>query len=369
MNKVTKIIIAIVAVVAIIAVAVIVAANFLAFNENTKTNLEPITSVDDLSALINQVYDGLEVEMPMVETRVIELTSNDEVKYATGLENAEDLEYVVESAPMMMAQPYSLVLAKVKAGVNVEEIAKKMNENIDETKWVCVLPEKIYTTTSGDVVCLVMSRDDVAKPVYEKFKTLAGTVGEEYERTVEEGQLPEDMLPAYDGEELPEEETESEKDLFKATSAEDLTALVDKIYEGLTIEMPMLMSQTVDITDTDAVNYVTGLENADDVEYIVESAPMMTSQAYSLVLVKVKDGANIEKVAKEMNEKIDARKWICVTAEKVYTTSSEDVVCLVMSNEQTAKAVYENFKTLAGTVGEEYVRTVEDGELPADMIP
>lgn len=166
-----------------------------------------------------------------------------------------------------------------------------------------------------------------------------------------------------------EQEVTEKTDLSSITSGEDLTAVVNAMYSGLEIEMPMLMSQIVDITDTDAVNYVTGLENANDVEYIVESAPMMTSQAYSLVLVKVKEGANIEKIAKEMNEKIDARKWICVTAEKVYTTSSENVVCLVMSNEQTAKAVYESFKTLAGTVGEEYVRTVVDGELPADMIP
>ena len=92
--------------------------------------------------------------------------------------------------PMMMAQPYSFVLAKVKDGVNVEEVAKKMNENIDERKWICVLPEKVYTTTSGDVICLVMAREEVGKPVYEKFKTLAGTTGEEYVRTVEDGQLP-----------------------------------------------------------------------------------------------------------------------------------------------------------------------------------
>ena len=189
------------------------------------------------------------------------------------------------------------------------------------------------------------------------------------QRTAEEIELPDDMLPAYDGEELPEENNEVENLPEEDNEAEDLETLIGKIYDGVTIEMPMLMTQTVDITDTDAVNYVTGLENANDVEYIVESAPMMTSQAYSLVLVKVKEGANIEKIAKEMNEKIDARKWICVTAEKVYTTSSENVVCLVMSNEQTAKAVYESFKTLAGTVGEEYVRTVVDGELPADMIP
>lgn len=365
MNKTTKIVIAVVAIIAVIAVAVAV----IAMNSKPKTNLEPITSAQDLEELVAKVYEGLTIEMPMVMTQVVDVTDNDAVKYVTGLENADNLEYVVESAPMMMAQPYSLVLAKVKEGANIEEVAKEMNEKIDNRKWICVTAEKVYTTTSGDVICLVMSHEETAKAVYDNFKALAGEIGEEYERTAEEIELPDDMLPAYDGEENVEEDEELEKNVLQISSAEDLTALVDKIYEGLTIEMPMLMSQTVDITDTDAVNYVTGLENADDVEYIVESAPMMTSQAYSLVLVKVKDGANVEKVAKEMNEKIDARKWICVTAEKVYTTSSENVVCLVMSNEQTAKAIYENFKILAETVGEEYVRTVEDGELPADMIP
>ena len=153
------------------------------------------------------------------------------------------------------------------------------------------------------------------------------------------------------------------------TSSEDLTALIEKVYEGLEIEVPMLMSQEIDVTDSDMVAYVTGLENADDVEYAVVSEPMMSSQAYSLVLVKVKDGVDASKVAKEMNENIDNRKWICVTAEKVYSTSSGNVVCLVMSNEETAKAVYENFKTLAGTVGEEYERTAEEIELPEDMLP
>ena len=190
---------------------------------------------------------------------------------------------------------------------------------------------------------------------------VVGVPEEDYEEDYEE-----EVLPEEDIEE--EEEVEVEVDLAEITSAEDLEILVRKIYKGLNIEMPMLMTQVVDTTDADAVNYVTGLENANDVEYIVESAPMMTSQAYSLVLVKVKDGANIEKIAKEMNEKIDARKWICVTAEKVYTTTSGDVVCLVMSNEKTAKAVYDNFKTIAETVGEEYVRTVEDGQLPEDMM-
>ena len=78
----------------------------------------------------------------------------------------------------------------------------------------------------------------------------------------------------------PSTDGNSETSLAPIASNEDLTALVDQIYEGLEIEMPMLMSQTIDVTDSETVKYITGLDNADDVEYVVASEPMMTSQAY-----------------------------------------------------------------------------------------
>ena len=127
---------------------------------------------------------------------------------------------------------------------------------------------------------------------------------------------------------------------LEVNSAEDLTALIDQIYSGVSIEMPMLMTQELDVTDTETVKYFTGLENIENVEYVVASEPMMTSQAYSLMLVKVKAGADANSIAKEMNENVDVRKWICVTAERVYSAASGDVVCLVMSNEETAKTVF-----------------------------
>ena len=142
-------------------------------------------------------------------------------------------------------------------------------------------------------------------------------------------------------------------------SVADLTKLIDDIYAGVTVEMPSVMSQEIDVSDTDTVKAFTGLDSNRDLEYVVSSEPMMSSQAYSLVLVKVKSGVDVNKIAKEMNENIDARKWICVTAEKVYTTSSGEVICLVMSNEETAENVYNSFKKIAGNVGQEYER---DGE-------
>ena len=147
------------------------------------------------------------------------------------------------------------------------------------------------------------------------------------------------------------------KSNLNITSAQDLTTLIDSIYKGVTIEMPGVMSNEVDVTDAEMVKFTTGLENGNELEHLVVSEPMMSSQAYSLVLAKVKSGANASKIAETMKDNIDTRKWICVTAEKVYATSSGDVVFLVMTRTDLADAVYNSFKTLAGSVGTEFERT------------
>lgn len=189
MKKTTKIILIAVSIIAIIAAIV----SFVLINSKPKTNLEPITSAEDLSALVDKIYEGETLEMPGVMTQIIDITDKDWIKSITGLDSAENLEYVVASEPMMSSQAYSLVLVKVKDGVNSDEIAKQMNENIDARKWICVSAEKVYSTSSADVVCLVMSREELAKPIFEKFKTLAGNVGSEYEKSEETPELPEDM--------------------------------------------------------------------------------------------------------------------------------------------------------------------------------
>ena len=79
----------------------------------------------------------------------------------------------------------------------------------------------------------------------------------------------------------------------------------------------------------------------------------MSSQAYSFVLVKVKEGTNVENIKQQMFDNIDIRKWICVEAEKVYATDSQNVVALIMSNEEWAKPVYDSLKTLLGETGKE----------------
>lgn len=151
----------------------------------------------------------------------------------------------------------------------------------------------------------------------------------------------------------------TESSLGTIEKAEDLFKLVDKLYENEQNLLPSLQTQEVDISDDETVKYITGLDNGKDLEFVVVSEPMMSSQAYSLILAKVKDGVNANDIAKSIHEKVDARKWVCVTAEKVYATSSNDIVMVIMSSEEMAKPIYEKFKTIAGTVAQEYERAGE----------
>lgn len=157
---------------------------------------------------------------------------------------------------------------------------------------------------------------------------------------------------------------------IEVASAQDLTKLIDDIYAKQTMEMPMLMSQELDMEDEETLQYMTGLEDVSDLEYVVVSEPMMSSQAYSLILAKVKEDADVEKIAKEMNENVDIRKWICVAAEMVYTTSSDNVIFLVMSRDELAAPIYKTFKDMAGTIGKEYERVGEiQEEIPEEDMP
>lgn len=190
MNKTTKIIIGVVAVIALIAVIAIA----VVLNSKPKTNLDQINSVEDLSALVSKVYEGQENNLPRsLETHAVDVTDAASVQAFTGLENGNDLEYLVASEPMITSQAYSFVLAKVKAGVDANSVAKAMKEKVNTSKWICVTAEQLYATNSGDVVCLVMASKDNAKLVYDRFKTLAGNVGQEYEKTEEDGYLPPEM--------------------------------------------------------------------------------------------------------------------------------------------------------------------------------
>ena len=151
----------------------------------------------------------------------------------------------------------------------------------------------------------------------------------------------------------PEDVKENVETGLTVGTAEEMLNLVNSVYEGL--ELFNLHTTELDITDPDALSYATGLELSEKIEAVITSEPLMSAQAYSLILVKVKDAADADSIAKEMSEKVNPRKWICVEAEKICATSSGNVAFLVMSNAEMTDNVYNNFKKIAENVCEEYI--------------
>lgn len=158
---------------------------------------------------------------------------------------------------------------------------------------------------------------------------------------------------------------------LKLETAEEMKTMFEKIYSNLGDTLPSLETAEIDVNDASLVTTFTGLKSNKDVEALVVSEPLINAQSYSAVAVKVKNGADIETMKKEMLDNINTHKWICVSAEKVYVTNSGNIIFLVMSSEDWAKPVYEGFKTYANNeIGKELERTESssDVELPPEMI-
>ena len=194
MKKSVQIIIGVIAIIAIIA-AIAIAIIFNGKSLNGKTSLPEVSSLEDLHELIEKIYEPVDIGDLMIDTIDVNLTDANSVKSFTGLEDGNSFEYLCVSEPLIGSIPYSFVIGKVKEGVNANELAKQMSESINQRKWICVTANDLYATSSGEYVFLVMggqSSAEIAKSAYDSFKNLAQKVGEEYEKSISDEEIPDD---------------------------------------------------------------------------------------------------------------------------------------------------------------------------------
>ena len=150
----------------------------------------------------------------------------------------------------------------------------------------------------------------------------------------------------------------------------DINDIINTINKNNKNVLPELETMKVDINNIDEVTSYTGLKTNDGIESIVVSVPLITAQAYSVAIVKVKDSADVEKIKQEMLDNIDMRRWICVSAEQLYITNSGNVIFSVMADKDVAKAVYNDFKKYVNNnIGKELEKSnnEENIELPPEM--
>lgn len=129
-----------------------------------------------------------------------------------------------------------------------------------------------------------------------------------------------------------------------------LESILDKIYKRAEVSDSMkdFIKEGLQVTEITAENtgYFLGKENI-EFEEAIASEPMISSSAYSLCLVRVKEGADIEKIKTDIKENADPRKWICVGVDpnNVIVDNIGDVVILIMSDE-AGSALHDAFLQL-----------------------
>src|SRR5690554_4373399 len=136
-----------------------------------------------------------------------------------------------------------------------------------------------------------------------------------------------------------------------STSLEgSLEEIMEKIYDTTEVDdnfKEYIKSglQTEEVT-TERTEYFLGKAGI-EFESAIASEPIMQPGAYSLVLLRVNEGADVEKIKTDIKENVDPMKWVCVGVqeENIIVDNIGDVVFLVMSDDQ-AKPLHEAFLAL-----------------------
>ena len=154
----------------------------------------------------------------------------------------------------------------------------------------------------------------------------------------------------------------------------ELSGMVDAIYQLQPVEAMGIETVAVDLTDESWYGYLAGLtaDNVGKVDAAVVSEPMTGSQAYSLVLLRLKDKADAREIANSMEENISMRKWVCVEADKARVVSFDDKLLYVMADSElvdvdlladaAAKAFDATFDVDDSLVNE------DESELPPELL-
>ena len=129
-----------------------------------------------------------------------------------------------------------------------------------------------------------------------------------------------------------------------------LEEILAKIYETADVDadtrewMQGVLATTEVTPDLSA--YFFGIENL-DCESAIASEPMMSSVAYSVGLIRVKEGTDIEQLKADILAGVDPVKWLCVSVEpeNIIVDNIGDVVILIMNNDINV-ALHEAFLAL-----------------------
>lgn len=123
-----------------------------------------------------------------------------------------------------------------------------------------------------------------------------------------------------------------------------LEEIMTKVYADVPEEERPMMLTNFEVTEENVENYL----GTKDIEYeeALASESAVGSIAHSVVLVRMKDGANIEEAKKKIEENANPRKWICVEADDVVVKNKGNLIILIMSSSNYIEKIENSFDNL-----------------------
>ena len=137
---------------------------------------------------------------------------------------------------------------------------------------------------------------------------------------------------------------EEKKDLNIEGTLEEI---MTKVYEKLPEDNRPMMLGNIEVTEENVEYYL----GSSDIKYTeaLASEPGIGSIAHSVVLLRVDDGEDIEKVKTTIKEKVDPRKWLCVGVERedlIVKNKGNLVILIMVEDEKTRTTLEEGFDNL-----------------------
>lgn len=142
-----------------------------------------------------------------------------------------------------------------------------------------------------------------------------------------------------DPEVKPEPETKPDDNIL----AGELKGIIEKIYSLSQVQLPK--TAFTEVTSSNSKYYL-GIENMQLSEALA-SEPLISSSAHSVVLLRVNNDSDIDKIKADIKSNVDPRKWICVgvAQEDVIVDNIDNLIILIMDRE--SDKLHEAFLSLA----------------------
>lgn len=139
----------------------------------TPDSNQEVSKVDilqsSLEEIMDAIYSNITSEMPMIFNSEI---PKDSTSYYFGVENM-DIEEALASESVR-STAYSVCLARVKDGTDMDALKKEIKENVNPNKWICVgvEPENVLVDNIGNLVILVMTNSS-PQEIMDSFLSLS----------------------------------------------------------------------------------------------------------------------------------------------------------------------------------------------------